>query len=368
MKRIYYAILLFFCVACLCGGVSGSAEAAGGGNLIKQVSAQNAPKGKWIKDSGGYRYRYISNGQYARNTWLFIKGKIYYFNSKSYRAVGLKKYKEKYYYLNVRGVLKTGWKTIGKKTYYFATKTGAALTGWKNIKKKRYYFNEKGVMQKNCWVEDCYLGADGAMLKNTVVDGYYVDADGKRTEVVLEDGQPEEQPAKYIFVGDSRTVGMQNTVGGDNVYIGQVGEGYEWFSTKGQRLLKRALKEVPQAKVIVNLGINDLENIANYITCYQGLILQYPQARFYFMSVNPIETKLAKANGYSTVTVSNAKIQAFNASLQAAFPGAYLDCFNYLMGQNLIRNIKAGAGTVDGIHYISSVYWAIYNFTLSVTG
>lgn len=365
MKRIKYAVLLLLCMACLGGGAAGRAEAAGGANLIRQVSVKGTPGGKWVKGSRGYRYYYTANGQYARNTWLCVKGKIYFFNGRGYRVTGLKKYEGNYYYLNTKGVLKTGWKKIGDETYYFAPKTGRAQTGWKNIKKARYYFNEKGVMQTNCWVDDCYLGADGVMARNVTVDGYYVDYDGKRTEVVLEDGQPEEQPAKYIFVGDSRTVGMQNTVGGDNIFIGEVGEGYTWFSAKGTRLLKKALKEYPQAKVIINLGVNDLGNISNYIACYQNLILQYPQARFYFMSVNPIETKLAKLRGYNTATVSNAKIQAFNASLQAAFPGAYLDCYRYLTGQGLIRNVKTGAGTVDGIHYTSSVYWAIYNYTIS---
>lgn len=367
MKRIRYILLLFFCMVCLYGGTAGRVEAASGG-LIKQVSAKATPQGKWVKGSGGYRYRYSWNGQYARKTWLCIKGKIYFFSAKGYRVTKLKKYRGKYYYLNARGVLKTGWRTIGTKTYYFLPKTGAAQTGWKNIGKSRYYFNEKGVMQKDCWVDDCYLGADGVMARNVVVDGYYVDDDGKRTVVNLEDGQPEEQTSGYIFVGDSRTVGMQNTVGNGHIYIGKVGEGYQWFSTQGIRSLKKALKTAPQAKVILNLGVNDLGNLGNYISLYQDLIVQYPQARFYFLSVNPIETKLAKARGYNTSVVNNAAIQAFNAGMQSAFPGAYLDCYNYLTGQNLIRNVKTGAGTVDGIHYTSSVYWAIYNFVISVTG
>ncbi len=368
MKQIKYILMLFLCVICLCSAGAGRAEAASGSNLIRQVSAKTTPKGKWVKSSAGYHYRYTATGKYARKTWLLIRGKLYYFDSKGCRVTGMKKYKGQYYFLNAKGVLKTGWKTVGGRKYYFSTRTGAALTGWKNIKELRYYFNEKGVMQKGCWVDDCYLGADGIMARDTVVDGYYVDHDGRRTVVNLEDGQPEEQPAKYIFVGDSRTVGMQNTIGDDSVYIGKVGEGYQWFSGEGIRQLKRALKKTPYAKVILNLGVNDLANISNYIACYQNLIYQYPQARFYFLSVNPIEQKLAKASGYSTAIVSNAKIQTFNASMQAAFPGAYLDCYNYLTGQGLIRNVKAGAGTVDGIHYTSSVYRAIYHFVISATG
>lgn len=365
MKRIRISLLVFLCFLCLGGGTLRTEAASF--NLVKQVSAKTPIKGKWVKTDKGYRYRYTHNGKYARSVWLPIKKRIYYFNSKSYRVTGLKKYKGKKYYLNSRGALTSGWQTIGKKTYYFSARTGAALTGWQTIQKVRYYFNENGVQQKNCWVGDYYVGQDGTLVRDTMVDGYYVDENGKRTVVHFEDGDPKEETSQYIFVGDSRTVGMKNTVGGNHVYIGKVGEGYQWFSTKGIRTLKKALKAAPQSKVIINLGVNDLGNISSYIAYYQNLIVQYPGARFYFMSVNPIEAKLAKARGYNTTAVNNNTIKAFNASLQAAFPGAYLDCYTYLMTQNLIRNVKAGAGTVDGIHYTAAVYQAIYNFAIAST-
>lgn len=367
MKRIKYIFLLFLCTVCFLGGKLPEAKAAGGG-LIRQVQEKQTPPGRWVRGASGYRYRYTYGGRYARNTWLSVKGKCYYMNSKGYRFIGVKKYQGKYYFLNGKGVLKTGWRRAGSKKYYFAPKTGAAYIGWKNIGGNRYYFNKKGVMQTNCWVSDCYLGADGVMARNTVVDGYYVDEDGKRELVELEDGQPEEVFTKRIFVGDSRTVGMSNTVGGEDIFIGEVGEGYQWFSAQGIKKLKKALKDAPQSKVIINLGVNDLGSLGNYISLYQTLIVQYPQARFYFLSVNPIEAKLAKASGYNTQYVNNSSIETFNNGIRAAFPGAYLDSYQYLLQQGLVKNVKAGRGTVDGIHYTSSVYWAIYNYVLSMTG
>jgi hypothetical protein len=284
---------------------------------------------------------------------------------------GLKKYQGNYYYLNKRGVLTTGWKTMGTKTYYFSQRTGAALTGWKNIGSNRYCFGPKGALYKNCWVDDCYLGTDGVLLRNTTVDGYYVDADGRRTEVLLEDDGPLAEPSTwdgtYIFVGDSRTVGMQSVVGGDHTYIAKTGEGYSWLTSTAITSLKKALKKTPNAKVILNLGVNDLGNISNYLAYYQNLISQYPSAQFYFLSVNPIEAKRAKVYGYSTSVVNNTLIQSFNANLKAAFPDQYLDCYSYLVEQGLIKNVKAGKGTVDGIHYTSTVYLAIYNYVLSNT-
>lgn len=368
MKRIRLFILFLLCVLCMSGGMVRKTEAASSYNLLKKVSAKATPPGKWVKNRKGYRYYYTNTGKYAKNTWLAIKGKVYYFNKAGYRATGMKKYKGSRYYLAARGALHLGWKTIGEKTYYFATFSGAAFTGWKKIGQHRYYFNDKGVIQRSAWIGDYYVGADGAMVRNTTVDGYYIDEDGRRTLVPLEEGDnPGQENSQYIFVGDSRTVGMQGAVGRDHVYIGKVGEGYQWLTTEAKKALKKALKAAPQAKVILNLGVNDLGNISNYIAYYQQLLLQYPQAKFYFLSVNPIETKLAKAKGYDTKTVSNAKIAAFNAEIQRAFPGAYLDCYTWLMEQKMIQNVKAGAGTVDGIHYTSAVYRAIHDFVLGHT-
>lgn len=38
-------------------------------------------------------------------------------------------------------------------------------TGWQVIGNKKYYFNESsGIMLKNQWVGDSYLGNDGALI------------------------------------------------------------------------------------------------------------------------------------------------------------------------------------------------------------
>lgn len=368
MKKARQTFLLLLCVLCL-SGVFGNRADAASFNLIKVVTAKGRPAGRLIKDSKGYRFIYKSSGTYAKNEWMKIRKSIYYFGKDGYNVRGLKKYKGKFYYLKGRGVLGSGWKTVNGKKRYFSPKNGAAVTGWKTVDGKRYYFGRLGAMQTSRWIGDYYVGADGVMLRNTYVDGYYVDEDGARTTVNLEDDGPlagpgEEQPqgSGYIFVGDSRMVGMMNTVGGDNIYIGKEGEGYRWFSETGKKELKKMLKQNPGGRVILNLGVNDMGNINQYLELYRALIVRYPQAKFYFLSVNPVEEKLAKTHGYNTSYVNNKNIQAFNAALKAAFPASYLDSYNYLISQNLIRNIKAGCGTVDGIHYTAAVNRAIFNF------
>ena len=116
MKRIKYIFLLFLCTVCFLGGKLPEAKAAGGG-LIRQVQEKQTPPGRWVRGASGYRYRYTYGGRYARNTWLSVKGKCYYMNSKGYRFIGVKKYQGKYYFLNGKGVLKTGWRRVGSKKY-----------------------------------------------------------------------------------------------------------------------------------------------------------------------------------------------------------------------------------------------------------
>ncbi|MDO5100222.1 MAG: hypothetical protein Q4D52_01455 [Eubacteriales bacterium] len=51
---------------------------------------------------------------------------------------------------------------------------------WKRIDKKWYHFDKQGYTSTSKWIGDYYLGADGAMLESTFTpDGYYVDADGE---------------------------------------------------------------------------------------------------------------------------------------------------------------------------------------------
>lgn len=48
-------------------------------------------------------------------------------------------------------------------------------TGWQVIGNKKYYFNESsGIMLKNQWVGDSYLGNDGALIstKKIIVNGF----------------------------------------------------------------------------------------------------------------------------------------------------------------------------------------------------
>lgn len=165
-------------------------------------------------------------------------------------------------------------------------------------------------------------------------------------------GEPEHS---FIFVGDSRTVGMrdalfQNGNTDSCSFIAKSGEGYYWLYHDGIVELEEALREEPYATVIFNLGVNDLKEADQYISFYKELFSVYHDPSFYIMSVNPVKDE--KCSG-----ASNAEIKEFNQKIQEEFPGQYLDCNSYLM--------EEGFESADGLHYSNDTYRMIHHFVVA---
>ena len=87
------------------------------------------------------------------------------------------------------------------------------------------------------------------------------------SEAETETEMPEQERAlpshKIIFVGDSRTIGMQNALKkylpDDNcVFVGKVGEGCSWFLSEGKGLMADAISQNPDVPVVLNFGVNVL--------------------------------------------------------------------------------------------------------------
>lgn len=325
IRRIFLLLALF-----LLAGAGARAQ-AGGFNLIKTVTEQPAPAGRWVKAGSGYRFRYTVSKKYAKNTWIRTGTKISFADRTGFRATGFKKYRQKTYYLDARGYLALGWQRVGGEKYYFSRKTGAMLTGWKEIGKNKYYFSEKGILQKNTWV-----------------GSRYVDAGGRCRD------------AKRIFVGDSRTAGMRDAVNNRDTYIAQWGKGYEWFADAGVRKLQRVLDKNPYSAVIFNLGVNDLKNAELYVGIYERLIRQYPKVRFYFMSVNPVEEGFLHESGFSQR--ENAVIEGFNQRMEQVFGGRYIDSYHWLLEKGYLREQPGGYGTIDGLHYTDTLYRKLHGY------
>lgn len=360
-KKYLLVVAVMICV-CFMGTVRVRTVKAAGYRLLQKASAEEG--GAFVKDSGGWKY-IREDGTYPQKTWKKIKNNIFYFDKYGYMQTGWRKYRKSWYYLRTsgkkKGMLVTGWKTVKGRRYYFSKETGARVTGWQTIGKYRYYFSRKGILQKGRNVGGYWLNAkNGRAEKKTSLNTSKWNKHGK---IMTSAALAGDSRKVHIFIGDSRTVGLNAAVGGGyydgqlvsrredkakEFYYAKVSSGYSWYSAQALPKLKKLLKQYPEAAVVLNHGINDLDSVDRYISSYRSLMADYPAAKFVIMSVNPVNTK--KYKGYA----QPAAIEKFNQKIFNAFPDNYLDTYHYLQ-ENKFES-------PDGLHYDTATYGKIYNY------
>lgn len=161
-----------------------------------------------------------------------------------------------------------------------------------------------------------------------------------------------------IFIGDSRTVGMCNTVqisDNEDCSIADNGKGYDWLTgTEIANKLDEKLKGNPKSYVVINMGVNDLKTngiAENYIKYYNDLVVTYSNIHLVVVSVTPIDDEKAAKNEYK---VTNEEVVNFNETIKNGIDSnkiSYCDVYS-----KIIDNFE----TVDGIHYESNTYNTIY--------
>lgn len=120
---------------------------------------QNGQLAMGWKKIGRRWYHFHTRRAYARTGVIkdAASGKKFYLNKKGIRKTGLIRYKKHLYYFDKKngiqadgaflgGAATTGFRKIKGKTYYFNSK-GRAVVGWLNLDGEKYYFNGQGVMQ-----------------------------------------------------------------------------------------------------------------------------------------------------------------------------------------------------------------------------
>ncbi len=330
----------------------------------------------WMKLDGKKYYLDKNNGRLAKG-FQKIGGNLYYFSqADGAMRTGWLKAKDKRYYLDeTDGKLVKGFRKIGNYTYCFSEAGGAMRTGWQTIDGDRYYFNvNNGIMAVSRWIPEGsslhYLDDSGKMVRSgwlTLEDRtYYLDDSGVRVTGMLKiDGkfchfdksgvyqEPGTFSGRFIFVGDSRMVGMSNTVAHPNTtFIAKDNTGYDWLKKTAGPRLRSELRGASNVRVVLAHGVNDTNNINNYIAYYRNLIREYPSVEFYVLSVNPLEG--------SSKYVTNAMVRKFNQSLRSAFENIYIDSYTYLE--------QTGFKTSDHIHYLASTNQKIYRYIIDMIG
>ena len=193
-------------------------------------------------------------------------------------------------------------------------------------------------------------GASANYVVNKEMPVYeFGDADSEKPEgyqEAMEFGQ-------YIFVGDSRFVGMQSNKESNDVFIAEVGEGYYYMCQHIGDIMAEATTD---SAIIIGMGVNDLGNLDKYVKKINEMANNIP-CQIVFITVNPVDETKTTAHGYN---VTNEKIDAFNETMmnELSEKVRIIDTNSYLW-QN-------GFDSPDGIHYSGETNRALYLYIKSV--
>lgn len=158
---------------------------------------------------------------------------------------------------------------------------------------------------------------------------------------------------RYIFVGDSRYVGMRKFAQNNDIFIAENAKGYDFLMSNLETIRQYADNN---SVLIIGLGVNDYGvNYKNYIRIMNELA-DTMECHVYYMLINPVEEEKEIPYGY---TVYNEMIDKYNMLMRAGFSDKVkiIDSNSYLK--------ENGFSTVDGLHYDDNTYNKIYNYLKS---
>lgn len=158
----------------------------------------------------------------------------------------------------------------------------------------------------------------------------------------------------YIWAGDSRTVGLASDCGiSEDFILAKEGMGLDWCKNN-----IAYLNSTKECNIVFNFGVNDLENVHDYVDFYNNLPDEFlTNNQIFIMSVNPVNETAESKHGYS---VTNANIDEFNNILYKSLRKeiCYLDTNSYLK--------NTGFGTQDGLHYDTKTYQKLLTYTVDI--
>lgn len=113
----------------------------------------------WVKVNNSWRYYSDSDVEAG---WYKSNGNWYYLDEYGSFKTGWLKSEGKYYFLDLcTGKMLKGWIEDNGKWYYLNS-SGEMVTGWLKYNGNLYYLNNSGVMVRDIYIGEYYLGPDGA--------------------------------------------------------------------------------------------------------------------------------------------------------------------------------------------------------------
>lgn len=152
---------------------------------------------------------------------------------------------------------------------------------------------------------------------------------------------------RTIFIGDSRTVGMEMFCGGmpEEYWSAKNSMGYSWMVSTGIPNVEHLIDQ--NSDVVILMGVNDLGNVYRYIDHINMKAAEWKKlgARTFFVSVTPVDDSRSP-------NAKNSRIESFNAYAQENLQDVY-----YIDAYSRIRH---SFGSPDGIHFDAATYREIY--------
>ncbi len=160
-----------------------------------------------------------------------------------------------------------------------------------------------------------------------------------------------------IFVGDSRTVGMKNSVSelNDNNTVAEGSKGYDWFVNTAIDSINSKVSGNNAYNIISWMGVNNLASNGStwaqtYFDKYKDLAqTSWKQHTIYVVKVGPVVDE-------KTYYVDNNEIDAFNSKIKELITNANISNLKYLDINYSISSYDA-----EGLHYGTSDYQKIYD-------
>lgn len=186
--------------------------------------------------------------------------------------------------------------------------------------------------------------------------------------------------SKVIFVGDSRTAGIQATlnkqmsssVTNGVSFVANPGKGLSWFRDTGYAQLIEEIDKTEGSKpiaVIFNLGVNDLGNAGNYVSYMTNIAstLKSKNCKLFYMSVNPINSTMITKAGRGART--EAQVREFNSKIRSGLSlyYKYIDMYSVLMKKGYGTNARYDGvdDGDDGLHYTTKTFKRIYYYCIT---
>ena len=177
-----------------------------------------------------------------------------------------------------------------------------------------------------------------------------------QTNVQNPDDEDQAKYKDYVFVGDSRFVGMKGAVkskaGNDIEFVAKVGEGLSWLKKQAPDLYQKTGKTI-----IFNFGVNDLHNASKYVDFYNSMPEEFMKKNtLVFMTVNPVDEAKEAEHGYK---IKNKDIEKFNNKMKSGLDKQYfhiIDTNTYIQ----LKDFK----TTDGLHYNNDTYKLIFKYAV----